>query len=73
MRRLINVSNRLPITIGKTIRKSAGGLVTAMEGISRDFDLRWVGWAGGAITDRRRRQEIEREIEAEYRYYPIFL
>jgi len=73
MKRLINVSNRLPITIGKTIRKSAGGLVTAMEGISRDFDLRWVGWAGGAITDLRRRQEIGRKIEAEYRYYPIFL
>jgi hypothetical protein len=30
--RLINLSNRLPVTVGESITKSSGGLVAALEG-----------------------------------------
>ena len=42
MESLIVVSNRLPVTIGKTIKKSSGGLVYAMEGLGESYDLKWV-------------------------------
>lgn len=52
-RRLIIVSNRLPvgrIGTGKGARwvPSAGGLVTAMTPILRRCGGAWIGWAGGA-------------------------
>ena len=34
---IINVSNRLPVKIGKEIEKSTGGLVTALEDIRDHF------------------------------------
>ena len=48
MIKLINVSNRLPVTVGETIEKSSGGLASALEGIEKDYDFQWIGWAGGA-------------------------
>ena len=51
MESLIIVSNRLPVTIGKTIEKSSGGLAHAMEGLGDNYDLKWVGWAGGVVGD----------------------
>ena len=46
---LIVVSNRLPVTIGKTIEKSSGGLVYAMEGLEYSGGFQWLGWAGGVV------------------------
>ena len=34
---IINVSNRLPVKIGKEIEKATGGLVTAFEDIRDHF------------------------------------
>ncbi len=52
MTNIINVSNRLPVTVGETIKKSSGGLVTALEGVSgKDYALKWIGWPGGEIPE----------------------
>jgi len=73
MRTLINVSNRLPVTIGKTIEKSSGGLVYAMEGLGRHYDLKWIGWAGGVVNDPSKGKKIADELFEKFKYIPIFL
>ena len=71
---IINVSNRLPVTIGKTIRKSSGGLVAALEAGDHDRnDLKWIGWPGGAVADRAKREELHNQLREEYGYLPVFL
>lgn len=75
MSSLINVSNRLPITLeGEEIRKSSGGLVSALEGLGDgDQSLKWIGWPGIPVDDRARRTELERKLGDEFGYVPIFL
>src|SRR4051812_45323093 len=75
MRTLINVSNRLPVTLeGDEISKSSGGLVAALEGLSeKDLALKWIGWPGGEIADEQRRGEVERTLRSEYGCSPVFL
>ena len=73
MQSLIIVSNRLPVTVGKTIEKSSGGMVSALEALEDSIDFRWVGWAGGAIDDPGRREEISRELESRFNFFPLFL
>ncbi len=70
---LIIVSNRLPVTVGETITKSSGGLVAALEGLSTEqFELKWIGWPGGAIAEERKSQ-VERLLIDEQGCIPIFL
>jgi len=73
MESLIIVSNRLPVTIGKTIEKSSGGLVYAMEGLGDNYDLKWVGWAGGVLSDPAERTKMTAELAERFNYIPIFL
>jgi trehalose 6-phosphate synthase/phosphatase len=73
MESFIIVSNRLPVTIGKTIEKSSGGLVYAMEGLGDNYDLKWAGWAGGFVDDSAKRRKIEEELAERFNYIPIFL
>jgi len=52
-KRLIAVSNRLPICIKKqgpdrTVAPGAGGLVTALAPVLRDRGGVWIGWSGAA-------------------------
>jgi len=49
MAKLINVSNRLPVTVGEDkIAKSSGGLVAALEGLDKgQYEPLWLGWPGG--------------------------
>src|SRR5688572_3812532 len=71
---LINVSNRLPVTVGEQIKKSSGGLVAALEGMGGErYALRCVGWPGGEIPDAARREEVERTLEREHGCTPVFL
>lgn len=70
---LINVSNRLPVTISDTIKKSSGGLVSALEGVKDKFELHWYGWPGGTVDDEQQRCEISDELQSKYQYYPVFL
>ncbi|MBN1604129.1 MAG: bifunctional alpha,alpha-trehalose-phosphate synthase (UDP-forming)/trehalose-phosphatase [Chitinispirillaceae bacterium] len=51
MRRLLIVSNRLPVTVDKKkqrlqFSKSSGGLATGLDSFYRSYDCRWIGWPG---------------------------
>ena len=74
MPNIINVSNRLPVTVGEKIEKSSGGLVAALEGVSlNDRQLKWIGWPGKAIADPSERQRIEHTLDRDYGFVPVFL
>jgi trehalose 6-phosphate synthase len=50
-KRLIVVSNRLPVVIGRennhwTIQPGSGGLITALDPILRENKSLWIGWPG---------------------------
>ncbi|HEV3410559.1 MAG TPA: trehalose-6-phosphate synthase, partial [Chthoniobacterales bacterium] len=70
---VINVSNRLPVTVGEKITKSSGGLVAALGGLARDeYDLRWVGWPGGVI-DASRQHKVDEILQGKHGCIPVFL
>ena len=73
MQSLTIVSNRLPVTVGETIEKSSGGMVSALEGLADRYDLQWIGWAGGEVTDPGRKEEIAAELKERFNFTPIFL
>jgi trehalose 6-phosphate synthase/phosphatase len=73
MTSLIIASNRLPVTISDTIIPSSGGLVSALKGYCREYDFKWLGWAGGAVEDERRQQQIAEELRNTYNYHPLFI
>jgi len=71
---LINVSNRLPVTVGEKIRKSSGGLVAALGGLgAEEYQVKWIGWPGATIVDPVRRAETEEVLRREHGCIPVFL
>ena len=72
---IINVSNRLPVTVGEDkITRSSGGLVAALEGMGQSsYALKWLGWPGGHIADDRRRAEVGHTLEKDFGCLPVFL
>lgn len=73
MQNLTIVSNRLPVQVDKTIEKSSGGMVSALEGLGNAFNIRWIGWAGGVVEDPEKQKEIASELTERFNFYPIFL
>lgn len=74
MGRIINVANRLPVTVGETMQKSSGGLISALEGAAADkFDLVWVGWPGSTIEDPVRQQELSETLAVDFGFHSVFL
>ncbi len=76
-RKLIIVSNRLPLEVrfesGEwQMKRSSGGLASALDGISRQISFDWVGWPGTDVPARER-PALTRRLSEEYRYYPVFL
>ncbi|HEV2292353.1 MAG TPA: bifunctional alpha,alpha-trehalose-phosphate synthase (UDP-forming)/trehalose-phosphatase [Tepidisphaeraceae bacterium] len=72
---IINVSNRLPITIeGDQIKKSSGGLVTALEAVSGGrYELKWIGWTGEGCADATRQRGLEERFTREFGFVPVFM
>ena len=72
---LINVSNRLPITVeGDRITKSSGGLVAALEGLpEEEYKTQWIGWPGAAFPDEEQRRVIGRRLAEEHGCLAVFL
>ena len=72
-RTIINVANRLPVTVGEEFTKSSGGLVAALEGVSEgQYDLKWIGWPGSEIEPDRQAL-VQQKLQQEYNATPVFL
>ncbi len=78
-RRIILVSNRLPVTITKDIGSfkvdpSSGGLVTGLSSLKDEWEVKWVG-NPGISKDNLTKKEID-ALESDLRdknLYPVFL
>jgi trehalose 6-phosphate synthase/phosphatase len=77
--RLLIVSNRLPISVGKRRGKllfepSVGGLVTALGAFYKSHHGVWIGWPGIELEklSGEEQQEVETRLSSES-YYPVFL
>ncbi len=76
-RRLIVVSNRLPVSIESTgdsfaLNPSSGGLVTALRSVFRRYDGCWIGWPGTEYSPAV--EELLRSVpEFEFEVHPVFL
>jgi trehalose 6-phosphate synthase/phosphatase len=80
MRRLLIVSNRLPITIekrktGLPLRPSAGGLATGLSSFYKSYDSVWIGWPGIASdkVNEEQRQLIGTELMSKFNCHPVFI
>ncbi|MFP4163954.1 MAG: bifunctional alpha,alpha-trehalose-phosphate synthase (UDP-forming)/trehalose-phosphatase [Chitinispirillaceae bacterium] len=79
MKRIILVSNRLPITVDKRkgalhYHHSVGGLATGLDSFHQERECMWIGWPGIA-SDRTKASE-KKEITgtlSESRCVPVFL
>jgi trehalose-6-phosphate synthase len=71
---LINVSNRLPVTIKDgEVKPSSGGLVAALEGLPKQqFQATWIGWPGAAFGGDQQ-YAIAQKLSEEYGCVPVFL
>jgi trehalose 6-phosphate synthase/phosphatase len=77
--RLLIVSNRLPISVGKRRGKlrfepSVGGLVTALGAFYKSRPSMWIGWPGIELekVEKEEQGEIEARLASES-CYPVFL
>uniref|UniRef100_K3W821 alpha,alpha-trehalose-phosphate synthase (UDP-forming) n=1 Tax=Globisporangium ultimum (strain ATCC 200006 / CBS 805.95 / DAOM BR144) TaxID=431595 RepID=K3W821_GLOUD len=78
-RRLIMVSNRLPISFQKnettgewSFKMSSGGLVTALNGIRDEVPFIWIGWLGEEIAQEDQ-NKVREKLAKEFNCVPVFL
>lgn len=76
-KRLIVVSNRLPVTIcsgtnGVQVQPSPGGLVSALLAVFRDTGGHWIGWPG-VDHDSAIAEVLRSECAPDYSLEPVFL
>ncbi len=80
MKRLLIISNRLPVNIekgkeGLNYKQSVGGLATAVSSFYQEYSSLWIGWPG--ITSDRitktERDEITGYLKDTYKSHPVFL
>ncbi len=76
-RRLLIVSNRLPVSIerrkrGLSYRPSAGGLATGLGTFHQIHNSVWVGWPG-LVVEEEEKARVEERLQSQFRSYPVFL
>jgi trehalose 6-phosphate synthase/phosphatase len=76
-RRLIIVSNRLPITAKKHGGKiefslSSGGLATGLSSLDSHYDKHWMGWPGLYLESDQAQEEMQKELSAK-NIHPVFI
>ncbi|TMW60904.1 hypothetical protein Poli38472_000946 [Pythium oligandrum] len=78
-RRLIMVSNRLPISFQRnettgewSFKMSSGGLVTALNGIRDQVPFIWIGWLGEEIAQEDQ-NKVREKLAKEFNCVPVFL
>lgn len=76
--RLILVSNRLPVTLRRTLdgkfeyHASSGGLVSGLTGLLRSRSFLWYGWPGLDIHERYK-ESVEANLLNKYSAVPVWL
>ncbi len=84
--RLVIISNRLSLTVGKegngtfTFNESAGGLATGIKSLldsigdtsQRFSDFLWIGWPGITVA-KKQQAAIEHELLTRFKAQPVFL
>jgi len=77
-KRLIVVSNRLPITISKDasgqyhFKMSSGGLVSALSGCKKFMSFTWIGWPGVNIP-LKDRAYVDKRLAEEFSCQAVYL
>ncbi|KAI6245882.1 Alpha,alpha-trehalose-phosphate synthase [Erysiphe necator] len=77
-RRLLLVSNRLPITIKRkedgsyAFSMSSGGLVTGLSGLLKTTTFQWYGWPGLEVPEAEAEQMAKR-LSEDYEAVPVFI
>lgn len=77
-RRLLLISNRLPITIKRKeageydFSMSSGGLVTGLSGLSKTTSFQWYGWPGMELPENEI-AGVKKQLKDEYGAHPIFV
>ncbi|KAH7103409.1 alpha,alpha-trehalose-phosphate synthase t [Auriculariales sp. MPI-PUGE-AT-0066] len=77
-KRLMVVSNRLPITISKDangeyhFKMSSGGLVSALSGCKKFLDFTWIGWPGFWIPEEDR-PLVDKRLREEFKCQAVYL
>ncbi|KAF8321059.1 alpha,alpha-trehalose-phosphate synthase t [Cantharellus anzutake] len=77
-KRLIVVSNRLPVTISKDaagdyhFKMSSGGLVSALSGCKKYMAFTWIGWPGFFIPEKDR-AIVDKRLMEEYSCQAVYL
>jgi trehalose 6-phosphate synthase/phosphatase len=74
--RLLIVSNRLPVSIGRdgrefTSQPSVGGLSTSLNSLQKELETLWLGWAG-IDTSNKNDQAIIEETLDEFNCVPVY-
>jgi trehalose 6-phosphate synthase/phosphatase len=80
MRKIIFISNRLPVTVSRQeeqlqYTKSLGGLATALEDYHNESESVWVGWPGisDEMIQENEREQIQQKLKHAYKCKPVFL
>jgi len=80
MRRLLIVSNRLPVSIerrrgGLYFQPSAGGLATGLGSFYKSYNSLWIGWPGITVAkkDGDEKEQLEKRLLSEFHCQPVFL
>lgn len=79
MKKLIIVSNRLPVTVkeenGKlSFEPSMGGLATGLSSLESDYEKHWIGWPGIDHENRTKKEisGIEKKLKKD-NFHPVYL
>ena len=80
MKRMLIVSNRLPVAIkkkedGMTIQSTVGGLATGLQSFYQSYDSIWIGWCGISSDNltSTERTYIQETLMEDFRNHSVFL
>lgn len=77
MKRLIIVSNRLPVKITEhndeiDYLRSVGGLATGLDSLNIPVEMHWIGWPGIYTDDEEKKKTIRKDLKRQ-RIHPVFM
>jgi trehalose 6-phosphate synthase/phosphatase len=80
MKRLLIVSNRLPVSIERKrgevyFQPSVGGLASGLGSFYKSYNSLWIGWPGISLAKKEgdEKRNIEKRLLAEFNSLPVFL